>query len=102
MGYIADRCWKSANRRTLKEDDLSVRFNPTARIIVFAVFFLFLYKELVYRLPMLVVSAITHQSSFGLISFPVCPHCKTSLEREYQSFCDRCGQRLSWHLWPDD
>ena len=102
MGYMTDRCWKFANRCALKEDDLQVRFLPTACIIVFVVFSFFLHKELIYRLPMLVVSAITHQSSCGFISFPVCPHCKTSLEREYQSFCDRCGQRLSWHLWPDD
>lgn len=29
-------------------------------------------------------------------SFPVCPHCRETLEREYQSYCDRCGQRLKW------
>ena len=28
--------------------------------------------------------------------FPVCPRCKVTLEREYQSYCDRCGQRLNW------
>lgn len=29
-------------------------------------------------------------------SFPVCPACKVTLEREYQNYCDRCGQRLGW------
>ena len=29
-------------------------------------------------------------------SFPACPTCKISMEREYQAFCDRCGQKLSW------
>lgn len=29
-------------------------------------------------------------------SFPVCPRCNITVEREYQSFCDRCGQALSW------
>ena len=29
-------------------------------------------------------------------SYPVCPNCNTTLEREYQRFCDRCGQRLDW------
>lgn len=29
-------------------------------------------------------------------AYPVCPQCGVSLEREYQRFCDRCGQRLSW------
>lgn len=29
-------------------------------------------------------------------TFPVCPRCGTTLEREYQRFCDRCGQKLKW------
>lgn len=28
--------------------------------------------------------------------FPKCPRCGTTMEREYQLFCDRCGQRLNW------
>jgi len=28
--------------------------------------------------------------------FPVCPRCGISIEREYMSYCDRCGQKLSW------
>ena len=27
---------------------------------------------------------------------PKCPRCETTMEREYQLFCDRCGQRLNW------
>ena len=29
-------------------------------------------------------------------TYPVCPRCKFTLDREYQRFCDRCGQRLDW------
>ena len=29
--------------------------------------------------------------------FPRCPRCGTTMEREYQRFCDRCGQRLNWN-----
>lgn len=29
-------------------------------------------------------------------AYPVCPQCSSSMEREYQRFCDRCGQCLSW------
>lgn len=29
-------------------------------------------------------------------AFSVCPRCHITLEREYQSFCDRCGQALDW------
>lgn len=28
--------------------------------------------------------------------YPVCPSCRSSLDREYMAFCDRCGQRLAW------
>lgn len=29
-------------------------------------------------------------------TFPICPRCGSAMDREYQSFCDRCGQRLGW------
>ena len=28
--------------------------------------------------------------------YPVCPYCKLTLAREYQHFCERCGQELDW------
>ncbi len=31
--------------------------------------------------------------------FPVCPRCKVTLDREYQRYCDRCGQHLSWKAY---
>lgn len=33
-------------------------------------------------------------------AFPVCPRCKISMEREFMSYCDRCGQRLDWINFP--
>jgi len=32
--------------------------------------------------------------------FAVCPQCQSSLERDFQSYCDRCGQKLDWKLYP--
>lgn len=32
-------------------------------------------------------------------SFAVCPRCKITLEREYQNYCDRCGQALKWRRY---
>lgn len=29
-------------------------------------------------------------------TYPVCPHCRVTVAREYQAYCDRCGQCLSW------
>ena len=34
-------------------------------------------------------------------SFSVCPRCKATMEREYQAFCDRCGQQLDWSKYED-
>lgn len=28
--------------------------------------------------------------------YAVCPRCRVTMEREYQSYCDRCGQCLGW------
>ena len=43
-----------------------------------------------------VVFARCYHTSHGLTMFPVCPGCGCTLEREYQKFCDRCGQMLDW------
>jgi len=29
-------------------------------------------------------------------AYPICPRCVNTLDREYMSFCDRCGQKLNW------
>ena len=34
--------------------------------------------------------------------YPVCPSCRSSLDREYMAFCDRCGQRLAWEEYADE
>lgn len=31
--------------------------------------------------------------------YPVCPRCKQTFDREYQRFCDRCGQKLDWSCY---
>ena len=46
-----------------------------------------------YRIPLQVTQVML--LSLG-DSYPVCPRCKRTLEREYMCFCDRCGQRLAW------
>lgn len=48
---------------------------------------------LAYRKPMQVRELARYRSG-GL--FPVCPRCASAMEREYQNYCDRCGQRLDW------
>lgn len=51
-----------------------------------------------YRWPMQVKAICSYGRS---AEFPQCPRCGITMEREYQLFCDRCGQRLSWHGFDD-
>ena len=46
-----------------------------------------------YRLPRRVseIRVFSCQDAYA-----VCPRCKATMEREYQKYCDRCGQKLSW------
>lgn len=48
------------------------------------------------RSPMPVTEIVHLAWGKEITCFPVCPRCGISLEREYQAYCDRCGQCLSW------
>lgn len=51
-----------------------------------------------YRLPKLVTEVRVFPERYP---YGVCPRCKITLEREYQKYCDRCGQRLDWSKYDD-
>ena len=53
-------------------------------------------EERSYRRPMAVSQFRSYRAEGRALSYPVCPRCGSTMEREYQSYCDRCGQRLSW------
>lgn len=53
-------------------------------------------KEMAFRTPIPVMQIRCVRYHYGLTGFPVCPQCGRSLEREYQPYCDRCGQCLDW------
>jgi hypothetical protein len=55
-----------------------------------------IHHQLSYRFPMPVAELMVFSSSFGYTAYYVCPRCHITMEREYQSYCDRCGQRLGW------
>ena len=48
------------------------------------------------RNPKRVMAVLTFQSG---TSYPICPRCDCSMDREYMRYCDRCGQRLSWERY---
>ena len=50
-----------------------------------------------YRIPLRVTEYLLYKGSLGSESaYFICPRCDITMEREYQAFCDRCGQRLNW------
>ena len=51
-----------------------------------------------YRISMPITEIHVH---WNCNSYSVCPRCKATMEREYQTFCDRCGQRLDWSQCED-
>ena len=55
-----------------------------------------LRQELRYRRPAAVRKIYCYRGLDGINSFPICPTCDVPMEREYQGYCDRCGQKLGW------
>ena len=56
-----------------------------------------LFAEAVaYRVPLPVTKVIVYADD---TAYPLCPRCESAIEREYMSFCDRCGQKLNWNLF---
>ena len=49
-----------------------------------------------FRTPMSINELMEFPCGWGTTAYYVCPRCGITLEREYQSFCDRCGQHLNW------
>lgn len=49
-----------------------------------------------YRIPMPVREILELPNGYRSA---VCPRCKCTLDREYQRFCDRCGQHLLWKFF---
>ena len=56
------------------------------------------WREMAFRTPMPVthIRCFRYSYPYALTCFPVCPQCGITMEREYQTYCDRCGQCLSW------
>lgn len=57
------------------------------------------WREMAFREPMPVTHIRCFRYLSGVTGFPVCPQCGRTMEREYQSYCDRCGQCLDWSVF---
>ena len=56
--------------------------------------FPFLLHAASYRIAVPVTQMV--QYSARGTCYPLCPRCITGMDRDYASFCDRCGQKLNW------
>ena len=52
-----------------------------------------------YRMGMIVNEVMVFDTWFGKAGYYVCPRCKITMDREFISFCDRCGQKLDWKYY---
>lgn len=50
-----------------------------------------------YRTPMKMQEVVIYRHGPHSTSYFRCPRCATTLESEYMSFCDCCGQSLDWN-----
>lgn len=54
-------------------------------------------EALSYRRPITVHAVMLFRDGYRRpTTYPICPRCNITMEREYQRYCDRCGQRLDW------
>lgn len=54
------------------------------------------FSAVSYRIPLPVSDILLFPDKN---SYPICPRCDSTLDREYMHFCDRCGQRLAWNFF---
>lgn len=50
-----------------------------------------------YRTPMKMQELLIYSCGPNRTSYFRCPRCATTLDREYMSFCNHCGQSLDWN-----
>lgn len=50
-------------------------------------------EMIAHRQPLLIRECVRFKNGY---TYPVCPKCQCTLNRDYQAYCDRCGQKLSW------
>ncbi len=51
--------------------------------------------------PLPVVRRMAFLSSDGYSLFPICPACNCTFDRDFQAYCDHCGQCLDWSHYED-
>ena len=91
--YFADIARGKTAPTILTLEKLCVGFELTPNDLLIS---LEVWREMAFREPMPVTHIRCFRCLSGVTGFPVCPQCGKAMEREYQPYCDRCGQRLDW------
>lgn len=73
------------------EEDIVLSAADRFRCFIHAVYDIIIAPS--YRIPKKVKKIRVHPDN---CFFGVCPRCNNSIDREYQTFCNCCGQRLDW------
>ena len=73
------------------EDDVVLSAADRFRCFIHAVYDIIIAPS--YRIPKKVKKIRVYPDN---CFFGVCPKCNNSIDREYQTFCNCCGQRLDW------
>lgn len=73
------------------EDDVVLSAADRLRCFIHVVYDIIIAPS--YRIPKKVKKIRVHPDN---CFFGVCPRCNNSIDREYQTFCNCCGQRLDW------
>lgn len=73
------------------EEDVVLSAADRFRCFIHAVYDIIIAPS--YRIPKKVKKIRVYPDN---CFFGVCPRCNNSIDREYQTFCNCCGQRLDW------
>lgn len=57
------------------------------------------FYQLSFRRSLKVLQVRYFPQQGWVVVYPVCPRCGITMEREFQQFCDRCGQKLDWSIF---
>lgn len=80
----------------------NVRMKPAVHKPLPRAYLKWLLRQASYRTPMCVMEVMAYKSTWmEEDGYYLCPRCHITLERDFMSFCDRCGQRLDWSKYKE-
>ncbi|MBQ9686226.1 MAG: zinc ribbon domain-containing protein [Oscillospiraceae bacterium] len=106
LSYALDRVPHMSEIRRAKDELLAVDPGSVSKVIKSAQFMypymtekeIATFKE---QLCTCMLSAVDYRITLAVMEYnphgyALCPRCGTPLDRDYQAFCDHCGQHLKW------